>query len=1044
MKPVILEMCAFGPYADKCTVDFTRFGGNGLFLITGDTGAGKTTIFDGISYALFGETSGENRQNTGLRSDFASPETRTYVSLTFTHRGQTYTVTRSPEYMRPKLRGEGEVKQAAEAELLLPDGRSVAKTIEVTARVEEILHINYKQFKQLCMLAQGEFLKLLLASSKERSEIFRRIFDTELLLRFQQELSEQVRKKTGEIAGIRTHTADNCRRIQTSEGSPLWEIQQEAGREDGFFAVDTLCELLSEQNREDEDWLREQAVLRDNLDATRREAAIRLDQVQTARQKRRRLEEVRLLHRELKEKETIVTADRQRLARAVQAGELAPLQALLDAALRQRESRKEELTRIRQDMTEQETVCSGLDVQRKAQAAKEPLRKESEARVAALEALEPAYLRMEQAQREQEALQEQWTHLEQQETEQSQREQGLSRELADGEETYRKLEGTEVRLEQMRACKKESLQRCEALERLLADRRELAAREKALSAMQRELEERMARYDEAKSDHDRLERLFFSAQAGLLARGLEQDAPCPVCGSREHPCPAQVAAEAPDEAGLRASRRERDRLEALCRESSLKAGRQATSIKERRKAWSTAAEALGLSGTERRETLLSDALETERQELRQLAEEIIQEERRAEERARLPDLLAALRNKQEELRQNRDNLEQKRTRLLGARAAAQAAIDTAKAGIPPELPTVKALREAIDTSRRTAEAIAGETERLQRLWEEAISRRDSLIAAEKRAEDAVLETEQTADRQEAAYKQALVERGFDSREAVREALMTADEQAALQRGLEEYTAEKRAVQQEETRLMEELRRQPVTEEPEELEKRLEELDRQAERREMEMAARTSRLDANRRILEELIQKQEEFGRLEEAYLSLRELADAANGQVKGRKKISFENAVQAAYLDEILLEANKRLRVMTYDRYQLVRNDFQSSLSDRGLELGVMDQYTGKPRHVKTLSGGESFKASLALALGLSDVVQRRSGGVTIETMFVDEGFGSLDAESLDTAINTLQSLAGADRLVGIISHVDELKERIDKKILVRRTRKGSRLSVEA
>ena len=182
---------------------------------------------------------------------------------------------------------------------------------------------------------------------------------------------------------------------------------------------------------------------------------------------------------------------------------------------------------------------------------------------------------------------------------------------------------------------------------------------------------------------------------------------------------------------------------------------------------------------------------------------------------------------------------------------------------------------------------------------------------------------------------------------------------------------------------------------------------------------------------------------EKAYIDIRELADTANGRLAGKKKIAFEAYVQAAYFDQILHQANRRLTGMTHDRFTLVRNDFQENLTDRGLELGVMDQYTGKARPVKTLSGGESFKAALALALGLSDVVQRRAGGVSIDTMFVDEGFGSLDTESLDAALQTLQQLAGTDRLVGIISHVDELKERIDKKILVRKSPRGSRVELE-
>lgn len=1044
MKPVSLEMCAFGPYAGRCTVDFTRFGGNGLFLITGDTGAGKTTIFDGISYALFGETSGENRQNAGLRSDFASPETRTYVTLTFTHRGKTYTVTRCPEYVRPKLRGEGEVRQAAEAELLLPDGKSVAKTIEVTSRVEEILHINYKQFKQLCMLAQGEFLKLLLAGSKERSEIFRRIFDTDILLRFQQELAEQARKKAGEIAGVRTHTADNCRRIQTGEGSPLWEMQQEAGKEDGFFAVDTVCRRLEEQNQEDRDRLREQAARRETLDAARKQAAVRLDQAWNALENQKRLEQLRRRLRDLAERAEEKNGDRRRLDRAVQAGELAPFLALWEAALEQMRDKRRELARLERELADEETAYAELTDKKAAVQSQEPLRKEAEAKAAALEPLEPAYRRLDEAQKELADARDELQKLEGREAELSRMEEAAARDLADGEETYQRLEGAGARLEKLRAAHKEQCGRQEALERLWADGRMLDDREGELLAFRQGLEAQLGRYQEAKSAYDRLERLFFSAQAGLLALRLEPGIPCPVCGSPDHPQPAQLAREAPDEARLQAARLERDRMEADCREASLEAGRQAAAQAERQNAWNAAMKAWDMDPSEDWEAALAVALERGKTDLRELSEEMVKAERLAQERDRLPALLDSLRAKQAELRRTRKEYEDRRTLLLNTQAAAQAGIRAAEAGIPPELPTAGHLRQAIRLHRETAERIARETALFQREWEQASARRESLRAAVTGAADAIEKAEREAAERETAYTQAIRERGFEDREAAEKAALSVDQQASLRAGLEEYAAACRSAEQEAARLTEELEARPAAENPEALKRELEELDRQAKELEDATASLASRLNANQRILEELIQKREEFGRLEEEYLSLRELADAANGQVKGKKKISFENAVQAAYLDEILLEANKRLKLMTYDRYQLVRNDFQSSLSDRGLELGVMDQYTGKPRHVKTLSGGESFKASLALALGLSDVVQRRSGGVSIETMFVDEGFGSLDAESLDTAINTLQSLAGTDRLVGIISHVDELKERIDKKIQVRRTKKGSTLTVEA
>ena len=330
MKPLRLTMSAFGPYANTCEVDFTAFGNGGLFLITGDTGAGKTTIFDAISYALFGETSGEKRGGDGLRSDFADPDTDTFVTLVFKHRGETYTITRRPEYTRPKKRGEGFIKQGAEAELLLPDSQPVTKIGEVTRRVEELLRFNHKQFKQLCMLAQGEFQHLLLAGSDERAKIFRRIFDTGIYQDIQQDLAEQARHQYGFVAAARTHIIDNSRRILTEPESELAAIMAQI-EENGVVAAQDLplCHLLHEQNIADQLYLADTAIRQDALDHRRQQAVFTLHRAQEIVQKQQQLAERLAEQKQLLSYTNEMEELRLTLARANRALEIAPERTLL-------------------------------------------------------------------------------------------------------------------------------------------------------------------------------------------------------------------------------------------------------------------------------------------------------------------------------------------------------------------------------------------------------------------------------------------------------------------------------------------------------------------------------------------------------------------------------------------------------------------------------------------------------------------------------------------------------------------------------------------
>lgn len=1045
MKPLRLELCAFGPYAGRCEVDFEKLGPSGLFLITGDTGAGKTTLFDGISYALFGETSGENRKGSGLRSDFASPDIRTEVTLTFSHRREIYTVVRRPEQSRPKKRGEGWIHQAAEAELYQPDGRCITKAAEVTAEMVSLLRFDYHQFKQLCMLAQGEFLRLLLADSKSRGEILRRIFGTGILQRFQLDLLDQAKQKGSEVSAARAHVGDNCRRILADEGSPLAEAREAASREDGFYAAWDLCGLLDDQNREDTARIDVLNLDLRRLDEELRLTAAALERVREQAEKRRQLllrkDELAALQGRAPSMEQL----RQSLADAGRAAELSEPRTLWQTALRQLQEKETAAAQWDREYEKAESAYRQLGAELDALPEKTARLRQTEADITRLSGLLPVYERLEghrqdhvRAARAMEAL-----RLDR-ETAKRQSDD-IAAALADARRMHQALEDAPLRLEQDMAAHAEALRHQEDRTSLAALCRDLHRESAALTEAQTLWKTAADAFENAARTHLHLEQRYFAAQAGLLASSLNDGAPCPVCGSLHHPAPADLAVDTPTEADLQAAKEQRNTLEARYRQISDETARMSAVTEEKRRGFTSRLKDAGFDlPMEEAEAALTAALEDGRAYIRSLAEAVTRDEQRLAERNALPAVIEDLTARLEAAAQAEKARDVTERELLAALASAKTGEEACLADLPPELPTIETLNAALADKQADARRLSNDIEDVTRRRDALLLQREGAAAARKETAEAVKALSLEAANREKAYKEALAKQGFPDDEGRQAAMLSLEEQQARRDTLETFAAALHAATSDVARLTAETAAADRLEEPDLLEARQAALAADIEALRGHIAALTSRKDQNRRILEELRDKLREHEALERDYLSLRELADVANGRMAGKKRIAFETAVQAVYFDEILGEANRRLSGMTNGRYQLVRHEDDERLSDRGLELGVIDEYTGKERHVSTLSGGEGFKASLALALGLSDVVQRRSGGVVIETLFVDEGFGSLDSESLDTAVRTLQSLAGADRLVGIISHVDELKDRIDKKILVRRSPRGSTLTVEA
>lgn len=1047
MKPIKLVMSAFGPYAGQAELDFRAFGGQGLFLITGDTGAGKTTVFDAIAFALFGETSGMVRTVESLRSDFATPQTKTYVKLAFVHRRKEYMITRNPRYERPKKNGDGVTTETADAVLQLPDGCVVTGHRDVSTKVEELLGVNYKQFKQIAMIAQGEFLQLLLADSRERGEIFRRVFGTELYQAVQRLLKDREREAR--------------RRCESSEQSILQYIAGIACSEsEQGCKLSAAREAVTIHSAEDirndlRALIQEDVVLRDDLrlqvGALDKALAAQIAVIAQAEYINRAfadLEAVQARRRVLFEQEKVCQKQRRAIQDAEKArNTVAPLEA---EYLRNQVDVRQLTDRILMLEEEIRVQAQELDAAQatyRSEAKKSPVRDKLAAAIERLTEMLPQYDAADQLEEEmqrlvavQNAAQAALDMLRQQKDELIVRKDALQREgeqLADVEardavckQAARQIEMRVTGLLELR----EKLEKLDAL-------REESAR------LQQEFATAETAFQAENANYTAKEIAFLREQAGVLAVSLCEGEPCPVCGSITHPKKAQLATDAPSEAELRGLRKQTEQARQSMQQRSERAAEkraEISSASEQLKQMACASFPGNESDTmlkglvDRIEAALSDS---GRAKDENDAEELVlqaQAARKKQCREQLDTTERALRANEEAIAQA-DQQVRAVAGALAARGGERKALrDTleydnrgaAFVKIEEWTTTLNAMKEAYRQADET-----------YHILNNRIETGKALIAELKKRQALARQDEQRAGE---VYILAVSECGFADEEAYHIACKTADEIEELRRKTEQYQKDTDAAEQDLLRLMGETngkKKQDI----EWLQTEKRRMEQEKHRLEGSAQALTARLGVNEPIAKRLDKAMREASAGQREYLLLSDLSKTANGELAGKQKLAFEQYVQAFYFNRILCQTNTRLSAMTNHRFELLRREEAADLrAQAGLEIDVMDNYTGRVRSVKSLSGGESFKASLALALGLSDVIQSHAGGVEVDTLFIDEGFGALDTESLEQAIQTLAGLAAGNRLVGIISHVSELKERIDRQVIIRKSSEGSTIEVIA
>lgn len=915
MRPIQLNISAFGPYAGREELNLEQLGKGGIYLITGDTGAGKTTIFDAVTFALFGEASGNSRESSMLRSKYADPDMPTEVELTFEYGGNVYTVKRNPEYERPAKRGSGVTLQKADALLTMPDGRIITKLKDVNQAVKEILGVDRKQFSQIAMIAQGDFLKLILADTKERQSIFREIFKTE----YYQILQDRLKAETSSLAR-------NCEAAGNSVKQYISGISCDGDSPLAFSAGRAAAGELP---------------LADVLEMTER--ILEEDG-----------ERDRKLSGKLQAAETALALISERLGKARE----------LDAA-------RSALQKAEINLLQKQDHLASADAQLFIVRERQIRRENAERQIAVLESQMPQYEQLEQVNRDAAEAEKKSENM-------SAAAAALQNQL-EKEQQLQKTQKDELEiLEHAGQLIQELLHRKDILQQRESDLKNLlhACHESRQKKEEMELAQDVyvgfqREADKLQDSYTAMNRAFLQEQAGILAANLTDGQPCPVCGSLNHPCPALASASAPTETELKEAREKLDLAQTAASSGSIRAG-------QLKGAYETHLDSLMLNGKQILGRLYSDTADLE--------------DKAAEERKKCSSELEEL---DAQLKKEEENLRRKKT-LKEETEQRDQWINAAQKNLSEKRKEAAVYGTRSDELKKQAETLVAGLPYGSRT--EAESEKAQLLQLAERIRREL----EDAERQYQQCQNAVTEE--QGRIAQ---LKTQLEQA------EEFCTEK-----------EEEQKAEKSGEKEILLRKLQEV--------------RTRISANQSALRNIREKAGQLEQLETRLRWMRALSNTASGTIAGKEKVMLETYIQMTYFDRIIMRANRRLLSMTDGQYELIRRrEAENNRSQSGLELDVIDHYNGTQRSVRTLSGGESFKASLSMALGLSDEVQSSAGGIRLDTLFVDEGFGSLDEESLQQAIRTLASLSEGNRLVGIISHVGELKEKIERQIVVTKAKTG-------
>lgn len=925
MKPLKLTMSAFGSYAGKNVIDFTGQQ-QGIFLITGDTGAGKTTIFDAITYALYNQTSGGERNGNMMRSQYARPETETYVELEFLYRGQTYRVRRNPDYKITKTLKNGKIREQKvphSVELTLPDGTVFPEKKNATdAKIIEILGLTADQFSQIVMIAQGDFLKLLYTKSDERKMIFSKLFRTDIYWKIQ----ENLRRKSMEM-DERIQENDRAFEQEKSRIMPLPESEE--------IPLDELVERLRERLK---DALKEQNLRRANVEELNK----KITKYEEINKLFVSLEKIRQTGRELEARQAESKERRQQIENARKADKVLVAE---QQNLRQQqavEQSAQAIAKMGETLADDQEMFETLKTQlQEAEAKQKREAADTQKKMLALEQSFPSYEALQNARSEEQQAKKVWEDL---------------RKTSE-ESFHKKAAGIAALKEQQKR------------------------QEQIVEQTKKNWEQTSLSASESAKHYEHMYEAFLKEQAGILAENLSAGCPCPVCGSTVHPDPAKLSDHAVTELEVEQAKKTR-------------------------------------AAAEEKRDLAYAAFEAEKTEKQKLAQAVEKEE---------ADFVLA----QTIAKQQRKEAEQNYVSLQ------KTAEQIREKLVYPSLAEAKKQYAAM---QKALEAAEQEMERKRQKVSELAEAMNTLKGQKLAEEENQKTAKKLAVKTEKEYAKLLEKSGFISEETYHLAILPERSRSKLEREEKEYESQCLRQQSEQKLLEKQVSGKTYTDTTELNEQLKVEKQALKEAEKTYMELHTA-YENDRSVLQNCAVYLEKGKKLESEDQVIKSLSKTANGRLSGSAKIDFETYIQRQYFKQIIHEANKRLLTMSNHQFILKLKEEANTgrKTNEGLDLSVYSLVTDSERDVKTLSGGESFLAALAMALGLSDIVERSAGAIHPDMMFIDEGFGSLDAQSRQQAIEVLGELAGDSRMVGIISHVTELKEQIDRKLVVNRTDNGSR-----